>query len=106
MSTTDIDFETVFHALPGAVALLRTDLVFAEANEAYLSLSGRTREQLIGHYLFDVFPDNPGDQAATGMRNLHASLLRVASSGERDTMALQRYDVEDPDRPGRWEERY
>ncbi|WP_327281121.1 MULTISPECIES: PP2C family protein-serine/threonine phosphatase [unclassified Streptomyces] len=102
----DIDFAAVFHALPGAVALLTPDLRFAEANEAYLSLSGRTRDEVMGRYLFDVFPDNPRDPAASGMRNLSASLRRVASTGESDSMALQRYDVEDPDRPGMWEERY
>ena len=32
--------------------------------------------------------------------------MRVVADGERDTMALQRYDVEYPDRPGRWEKRY
>ncbi len=36
----------VFHTQPGAVALMTPDLVFADANEAYLSLSGRTREQV------------------------------------------------------------
>lgn len=106
MGATGIDFEAVFRALPGAVALLTTDLVFADANEAYLRLSGRPREEVLGRYLFDVFPDNPGDPAASGMRNLYASLRRVASTGEADSMALQRYDVEDPDRPGMWEERY
>ncbi|WP_326594337.1 PP2C family protein-serine/threonine phosphatase [Streptomyces sp. NBC_01294] len=106
MSTSEIDFEAVFHALPGAVALLSPDLVFAEANDAYLALSGRTREQVVGRYLFDVFPDNPDDPAASGMRNVEASLRRVASTGESDSMALQRYDVEDPERPGVWEERY
>lgn len=103
---SEIDYEAVFQAMPGAVALLTTDLVYADANEAFLQMSGRTRDQMIGRYLFDVFPDNPNDPAATGMRNLRTSLLRVAATGERDTMALQRYDVEYPDRPGRWEERY
>ncbi|WP_405827873.1 PP2C family protein-serine/threonine phosphatase [Streptomyces sp. NBC_00105] len=101
-----IDYEAVFQALPGAVALLTPDLVYVDANEAFLVTSGRTREQLIGRYLFDVFPDNPGDPEATGMRNLRDSLERVAATGERDTMALQRYDVEHASRPGVWEERY
>ncbi|MFE7755915.1 PP2C family protein-serine/threonine phosphatase [Streptomyces sp. NPDC057418] len=101
-----IDYEAVFRAMPGAVALLSTDLVYADANEAFLRMSGRTRDQVIDRYLFDVFPDNPNDPAASGMRNLRASLLRVAATGERDAMALQRYDVERPDRPGEWEERY
>ncbi|MEV8524033.1 SpoIIE family protein phosphatase [Streptomyces sp. NPDC052000] len=106
MKQPGIDYEAVFQALPGSVALLTIDLVFADANEDFLRMAGRTREQVVGHYLFDVFPDNPGDPAATGMRNLQASLMRVVAGGERDTMALQRYDVEHPDRPGRWEKRY
>ncbi|MEU7070079.1 SpoIIE family protein phosphatase [Streptomyces narbonensis] len=106
MNGPPIDYQAVFQALPGSVALLTLDLVFAEANEAFLSMAGRTRDQLIGRYLFDVFPDNPHDPAATGMRNLSASLQRVAATGERDTMALQRYDVKDANRPGVWQERY
>ncbi|MFD7256755.1 SpoIIE family protein phosphatase [Streptomyces sp. NPDC059874] len=101
-----IDYQAVFNALPGGVALLTPDLVYADANEEYFSTSGRSREQVIGRYLFDVFPENPNDPGATGMRNLYASLRRVAATGERDSMALQRYDVEHPDRPGVWEERY
>ncbi|MFE1444245.1 PP2C family protein-serine/threonine phosphatase [Streptomyces sp. NPDC058739] len=101
-----IDYQAVFHALPAGIALLTPELVYADVNEAYLSLSGRTLDQLIGRFLFDVFPDNPDDPNANGMRNLYASLRRVATTGERDTMALQRYDVEDPERPGVWQERY
>ncbi|GLW73842.1 hypothetical protein Kpho02_61400 [Kitasatospora phosalacinea] len=106
MSGPVIDYRVVFQALPGAAALLTPDLVFADVNEAYLLLSGRERARVVGRFLFDVFPDNPHDPAATGVRNLHASLRRVTATGERDTMALQRYDVEDPERPGEWQERY
>ncbi|MGW5427360.1 PP2C family protein-serine/threonine phosphatase [Streptomyces sp. NPDC004059] len=106
MNDEAIDYAGVFQALPGMVALLRPDLLFADANEEFLRAAGRTREQVLGRYLFDVFPDNPNDPGASGMRNLAASLTRVVATGERDTMALQRYDVEHPDRPGEWEERY
>jgi hypothetical protein len=39
----EIDFGEVFHALPGMVALLTPDMVFLDANDDYLSNSGRSR---------------------------------------------------------------
>ncbi|OIK06745.1 PP2C family protein-serine/threonine phosphatase [Streptomyces monashensis] len=106
MDDTAIDYAAVFQALPGMVALLTPELVYADANAEFLRMAGRTREQVVGRHLFDVFPDNPNNEGASGMRNLAASLTRVAATGERDAMALQRYDVEDSERPGEWEERY
>ncbi|MFD8519740.1 PP2C family protein-serine/threonine phosphatase [Streptomyces capillispiralis] len=106
MPETPIDYAAVYQALPGMVALLTPDLVFADVNEAFVRGSGRPRADLVGRFLFDVFPDNPNDPAARGAQNLRASLLRVLSTGERDTMAVQRYDVESPERPGEWEQRY
>ncbi|WP_253266578.1 PP2C family protein-serine/threonine phosphatase [Streptomyces sp. 6-11-2] len=35
-----------------------------------------------------------------------ASLRQAAGTGERSIVALQRYDMEDPDQPGVWHERY
>ncbi|MEV6104468.1 SpoIIE family protein phosphatase [Streptomyces sp. NPDC051940] len=106
MTRQGIDYQAVFQGLPGMVALLTPDLVYADVNEDFLRNSGRSHEDLIGRYLFDVFPDNPNDPAATGARNLAASLQRVLATGERDTMALQRYDVRSLERPDQWEERY
>ncbi|MEU6380738.1 SpoIIE family protein phosphatase [Streptomyces sp. NPDC046909] len=106
MADAEIDYAAVFQALPGMVALLTPELVYADVNEEFVRMSGRSREQLVGNYLFDVFPDNPDDPAASGMRNLAASLHRVLATGERDTMAVQRYDVQSLEQPGRWEERY
>ncbi|WP_329611585.1 PP2C family protein-serine/threonine phosphatase [Kitasatospora herbaricolor] len=104
MAEAGIDYAAVFQALPGAVALLTARLVFADANEAFLRQAGRAREQVVGRYLFDAFPGQPHDAAASGMRNLESSLRRVLAGGESDVMAVQRYDVESA--PGRWEERY
>ncbi|MFD5254523.1 PP2C family protein-serine/threonine phosphatase [Streptomyces bobili] len=106
MDDSAIDYAAVFQALPGMVALITPALVYADANEEFLRVSGRRRDQVVGRHLFEVFPDNPENPGANGMRNLEASLRRVMATGERDAMALQRYDVESPDRPGEWEERY
>ncbi|MFJ9467825.1 PP2C family protein-serine/threonine phosphatase [Streptomyces caniferus] len=106
MSAFPIDYAAVFQVLPGAVLLLTPQLVIADVNEALLRRAGRDRSQLIGRPLFEVFPDNPDDPDASGMRNLRASLERVVATAASDTMALQRYDVEARDRPGVFEERY
>lgn len=106
MTEAWIDYEAVYRALPGMVALLTPDLVYADVNAAFLRGTGRSRESIVGRYLFDVFPENPDDPEAGGARLLHTSLLRVLSTGERDTMAVQRYDIETPEHSGLWEERY
>ncbi len=106
MKASEIDYEAVFQALPTAVALFTTDLVYADVNEAFLSIMGRARDQVVGRHLADVFPDDPKNPTVTGMRQLQDSLRWVATTGYRDAMTLHRYDVEYPDRPGIWEQRY
>jgi serine phosphatase RsbU (regulator of sigma subunit) len=101
-----IDYEAVFQALPSAVALFTTELMYADVNERFLSSMGRTRDEVVGRHLSDAFPCGPGDPTANGMRKLQASLRRVADTGQGDVMTVLRYDVEDPDRPGVWQERY
>jgi signal transduction histidine kinase len=71
-------------------------------------VTGRTWADLIGQYIFTVFPPNPdaaNDPNAQGVEALRASLARVVATGRLDTMALQRYDIE-AGGPGGFEERY
>ncbi|WP_425274765.1 PAS domain-containing protein [Streptomyces viridosporus] len=56
MAQTSIDYAAVYQALPGMVALLTPDLVFADVDEAYARGVGRSRGELVGRHLFDVFP--------------------------------------------------
>ncbi|WP_246126907.1 PP2C family protein-serine/threonine phosphatase [Embleya hyalina] len=100
-----VDFRAVFEALPAGVALLTPDLIYVEANPRYLRLAGRRREQVVGRYIFEAFPDNPRRKDALGTHRLAASLRRAAG-GQRDTMAVQRYDTQRSDEPGVWDERY
>ncbi|MFF0095474.1 PP2C family protein-serine/threonine phosphatase [Streptomyces canus] len=86
--------------------VLGPDLVLADVNRAACRVTGRTREDLIGRYLFDAFPDNPADPDADGVRNLHASLHWVLRSKEPDTMAPMKYDIPVAHRPGVFEERW
>ncbi|HEY2506629.1 MAG TPA: PAS domain-containing protein [Streptosporangiaceae bacterium] len=106
MAVPEVDFAQVFRQLPIPVLLVTPDLVIADANVAYLQVLSRTREELIGRDLFEAFPDNPADPEATGVRNIRDSMRRAMATGEPDTVAFQRYDVEVPGRPGVFEHRY
>ena len=54
------------------------------------------RDRIIGRGLFEVFPDNPDDPAASGVSNLRASLARVLQFRRPDAMAVQKYDIRRP----------
>ncbi|MEU9287677.1 SpoIIE family protein phosphatase [Streptomyces sp. NPDC048275] len=101
-----IDYEALFAATPSPNLVLGPDLVIIAVNQAYLTATGFTRGDLVGQYLFDAFPDNPGDPQADGVRNLAASLHWVLRSKEPDTMAVQKYDIPVAGRPGVFEERW
>ena len=97
-------FETLFESLPGLYLVLAPDLKIVAVSDAYLKATITKREEIIGRDLFEVFPDNPDDPAATGTSNLRASLDRVRRTSAADTMAIQKYDIRRPD--GTFEERY
>jgi signal transduction histidine kinase len=101
------DFRCLFEASPDVLLVLQPDaprFTMVAVTEARLRATHTTRQQTIGVGLFELFPDNPDDAAATGMRNLRASLDRVLSTRAPDTMAVQKYDIRKPD--GQFETRY
>jgi serine phosphatase RsbU (regulator of sigma subunit) len=61
---------------------------------------------VVGRYLPDDPAGNLDDIAAAVIRNIEASLRRVAETGQAEVMPLQRDYVEDPGRPGARVERY
>ena len=79
-----------------------THLRIRAANSAYALATGHPRAALVGEMLFDVFPDNPDEPGADGVANLSASFEAVFRHGRRHWMGIQRYDVPDRDRPGRF----
>ena len=97
-------FENLFVSLPGLFLVLNPELRIVAASDAYLKATMTTRDGILGRGLFEVFPDNPDDPAATGVSNLRASLNRVIQNLAPDAMAIQKYDVRRPD--GVFEERF
>jgi signal transduction histidine kinase/CheY-like chemotaxis protein len=102
-----MDFRTLFEALPGLYLILSPELLIVAVSEAYLSATLTKREAILGRHLFEVFPDNPEDPNASGVRNLHDSLRRVVAQKVPDSMAVQKYDIRRPESEGGgFEERF
>lgn len=104
MTTAEIDFEELFDAAPNPYLVLDADLVIRYANRAYLQVTGRTREELVGRYVLEAFPDTPATPDVA--RDFDASLQRVLASRKPDSVAPQRFDIPVADRPGELEERW
>jgi signal transduction histidine kinase/DNA-binding response OmpR family regulator len=101
------DFRTLFESAPALYLVLAPDLTIAAASDAYLAATMTRRDDIVGRGLFDVFPDDPDDETATGVGNLKASLQRVLQTGRGDAMPLQKYDIRRPEaQGGGFEERY
>jgi PAS domain S-box-containing protein len=105
MAEGSIDHEAVFQASSTATMILSPDLLVLDVNEAHLRVTGRSRDEVVGRSVFDVFEENPDDPEG-GRRKLLDSWQRVVEEGVTDRMGVQRYDLADPSAPGGFEERY
>jgi PAS domain S-box-containing protein len=94
----ELPFAALFDAAPTPFLVVAPpEWTIVAANEARLRVTGTTREGQIGRRLFDVFPDDPQDPTADGVRNLTASLERVVATRAADAMTVQRYAVRGAD---------
>ncbi|WP_328370600.1 ATP-binding protein [Streptomyces sp. NBC_00445] len=104
MPPTGPDFQRLFDATVSPLLVLSPDFTIVEVNRAYLAAT-RTKREIVGRPIFEVFPDNPDDPSADGVANLRRSLETVVATGRTDVMALQRYDIPTGDE-GEFAERY
>ncbi|MEH1834400.1 MAG: response regulator [Nostoc sp.] len=102
-----LNFQTLFESIPGLYIVYSLDFVIVGGSDAYFRATKTKREEVVGRSLFEVFPDNPDDPNATGVRNLRASLSSVLKYRKPHTMAVQKYDIRRPESEGGgFEERY
>lgn len=93
--------------MPGLYLVLTPNFKIIAASDAYLRATMTKREDILDRGVFDVFPDNPADPGATGVRNLRRSLETVVRLRRADKVAVQQYDIRRPkSEGGGYEERY
>ncbi|MBM9590956.1 response regulator [Leptospira sp. 201903075] len=100
-----IEFKTIFESLSELYMILDLEFNIINVSDAYAHATLIKRENVIGHNIFEVFPDNPNDENADGVKQLRASLLQVVNYKITSTMTLQKYDIRKADGSG-FEVRY
>ncbi|WP_409522488.1 hypothetical protein [Nitrincola sp. MINF-07-Sa-05] len=101
----DQQYKYLFKSSPGKILVLEPGRfeVLAVTDE-YLHATMTREADIVGKTLFEVFPDDPEDPQADGVRNLSTSLQRARSLKVPDIMGIQCYPIRLPD--GTFEERF
>lgn len=86
------NFRALVESAPGPYLVMTPGFEIVAASDAYLEATMRSRDELVGRTLFDVFFDDPDDSAATTVRKLTASVKRVLAHKRPDVMAVDRRD--------------
>ncbi len=103
----DQSFTRLFRASPAPFLVVKPDaprFTIAEVNDAYLSATMRTRDEVVGRGIFEAYPDNPSDETTGSVSTLRASLEHVLASRQPNTLPRLKYDVARSD--GTFEERW
>lgn len=99
------DFEQVFALTPGMCLILDPSFNIVAQNEAHAKATLTTGADVVGRWLFEVFPDNPNNRNVDGVSAVRQSLLNVLKTRQPDVMPLVRYDVQ-PEEGGAFLPRY
>ncbi|WP_114945597.1 PAS domain-containing protein [Microvirga calopogonii] len=97
-----INFEALFSASPNPYVLLDLSLTIVGMNDAYLQVTMRDREDLIGRNMFDAFPSDPDSPSH---RQLRGSFDKVIREKSADYLSLIEYAIPLPNGQG-FEERF
>jgi PAS domain S-box-containing protein len=102
-----IDFESLFETLPEryvVIDVIKPGYTMIAASKAYLSITDKKADQIIGQPLFTVFPDTSEEAMKTGKGDLHHSFENVIATLKADSTGVIRYDL--ADKKGNLEVRY
>jgi PAS domain S-box-containing protein len=106
--TTSVpNFEILFNSLPERYIVFSLDfptLTMVAASDTYLDIMQKTREQVIGKGLFEVFPDTSPLAIKTGKGQVYRSIEKCIKTKKPDAMGVLRYDI--PDKKGTLQLRY
>lgn len=83
-----MDFEAVFNCLPTPTMVMDANFNIVAMNQAYLDVTGRDREGLLGLNVFTAFP-----AGGESRRQLQESFERVRNQGVADALPVLNYPI-------------
>src|SRR3569623_3267389 len=84
-------FEQLVRHMPSLYMVLDRDLVYVEANEAYCKSTERSRDEIVGRYVFERFPPS-----GEGGNAIEQSLRRVLATGVTESLPFGAYPIDLP----------
>lgn len=92
-SSVDLDYPSLFRAVPTPCVVIDADLMVRDCNDAYLYVSGRTRMELIGTNLFAGLPTaTPGTEPVVD--TVRRAVLSALETGRPVVVGPQRYEID------------
>ncbi|MFG1413234.1 PAS domain-containing protein [Xanthobacter sp. VTT E-85241] len=88
------DLAALFNAVPNPYVILTPEFIIVGMNEAYLRVTMRRREDILGLSMFEAFPSDP---ASASNQMLRASLERVIRNRAREDLPFIPYPIQRPD---------
>jgi transcriptional regulator with PAS, ATPase and Fis domain len=74
-----MDLTLLLRFIPDACVILDTDFYVLECSHAYEKSTMVKREDILGHYILDVFPDNAPHTITANMRTVKTLTIRFTS---------------------------
>ena len=102
---TPDDFKNIFERMAGLCLVLDPSLRIVAQNDAHARATMTRREETLGKFLFEVFPDNPAQSGAQSVSTLRQSLLNVLKTRAVDVIPSFQFDISPPE-GGRYVPRY
>ena len=90
----DVDYQAFFHAVSAPCAVLDVNFCYVECNQTYLDTLMRVRSDLIGRYLFDVFPER--EEREEQLKKMFQSSL----DGNYESLPEFAYSIDIPEADG------
>lgn len=93
---TSNDLISIVQGMPQPYLILDADLVIVAASDAYLALTDRTLDDIVGRSILEAFPENPDAAGTVEQGLLEVSLRHVLATGKPHEMAVIQYDIPQP----------